>query len=215
MIAAALLMALQAEPFLSGGWATDEANPVTALAAGLPPNDPKRIFTVGSTYMADAQRPSFVGVTERGDTKAALFEGGRAQIEGVVVELRQAGSGGSLAGQWQGQMTPIDTAYVKTEWSAGANQDSLVADWDKPHLFVISYNKHINPACVGKMKVIVDGRPLKLRSGAELNLLPGSSVLSKGSTVVVKVAGSCSLSDAPANSPYFTGALKALVPAAN
>nr|WP_295114288.1 hypothetical protein [uncultured Caulobacter sp.] len=211
MIAAVFALMLQAEPFLSGGWATDDANPVTAVSAGFGSSGPKFIYTVNSTYMVDALRPTWVGVTERGTSRAALFEGGRAHIEGVNVELRQTAAGASFQGQWQSTMTPLNAAYVKTDWSAAPNQDSLVADWDKPHLFVISYNKHINSGCTGKMKVIVDGQPLKMRSGAEINLLPGSSLLAKGTAVQVKVIGTCNLPDTPTNTPYFTGSLKALI----
>lgn len=181
--------------FLSGAWATDSNNRVTALSAGLPAAIPEVPIRIYSAYYADGVEVVHMATTDRGDASVTIPESSGAVIEGRNIELRQGSTGSLLGGGWRALQQPIGVdQFSSFGWAVHPGKSTQVLDLAEQRQFVLLFGGHTNPPCNnGRLRITVDGKPLNYRNGNRVQLIARSSIWSYGKSVVVTWTGTCTL----------------------
>jgi hypothetical protein len=188
-----------AEVFLSGAWNTSAAHPRVALSAGLPTTVAEASIRVWSSYYDDNADIAHWVSTDRGESKTTVQESSGAVVEGRNIDLRQvstgSGTGSVREGLWQALLQPVGAeGFTKFDYAVLPGKTTQVLDLAKPRQFVLTFSGHTNPPCNnGQLRILVDGQPLKYRTGQEVVLTAPNSIWSFGKSVHVILAGTCTL----------------------
>jgi hypothetical protein len=214
LVLAKAAWAQEAEQFLQGAWRTDADHRTYAVSSGLPAAGLDATIIFGSSYFEDGVDLTHQVTTDRGTyTVANVTEASGTMIEGKNIELRQSNStGGMVGGTWRAVTQPIaPTQFSKFHWTVYPGRSSLVLNLARPRQFVLTFTGHTNAACnKGQVRVFVDGNQLKYRSGANVTLLPQTSIWSQGKVVTVVWDGDCAVPNPPPTgaTPLGSGIIK-------
>ena len=185
----------QTEPerFYEGRWRTTEASPITVITSRMPSSEPSRLYLV--TSHLDSQGQDFQLQSERGVKGVAPTLAGAVAIDAKSLEVQGIGTQGKrLNGLWAIPNIEPPNGYTRHVWHGYVGRNAIVADFATERVMTIRMLAESCDSNTARMRVIVDGVPIKNSNGAEVAFVPGSSLLFSGKSVVVNVTGNCSQS---------------------